>query len=393
MRDKPLVSIVIPVYNGSIYLREAIESALNQTYTNCEILVVNDGSNDDGKTEIIAKSYGNRIRYFCKENGGVASALNLGIRNMRGEYFSWLSHDDVYYPEKIQKEVELSLQSGDPTQIIHCEYEFYDQNTGCKTPTDFHRFYSMEQLTNSVFPVLQVQIHACSALVHRSNFDRVGLFNENIRTVQDIEMWFRLLRGRKSLFLPENLYMVREHNDAGSRTESVYYAETCRLYMDLIRQMNNQELDKTFGSAWSFLIRMAGFLKSYQGDISELEERLSQCEPNQSDRERIQCLKEKLGRSTLHTGLYIWGSGQYGVRLHHELTARNIQVDGFIDNNPGCVGKERDELMCYSPQVISEEAFVLVAVRNCSSIEKQLQSMKRMNYLLKQDVDQILYKD
>ena len=91
----PKVSIIIPVYNGANYVSEAIDSALAQTYKNIEIIVVNDGSSDDGATEKIAKSYGDRIRYFAKENGGVSSALNFGIRQMTGEWFSWLSHDDL----------------------------------------------------------------------------------------------------------------------------------------------------------------------------------------------------------------------------------------------------------------------------------------------------------
>ena len=73
---RPRVSIVIPAYNGSDYMKEAIDSALAQTYPDVEVLVVNDGSDDDGRTEAIALSYGDRIRYFRKGNGGVASALN-----------------------------------------------------------------------------------------------------------------------------------------------------------------------------------------------------------------------------------------------------------------------------------------------------------------------------
>ncbi len=79
----PKVSIVIPVYNGSDFLAHAIDSALSQTYNNIEILVINDGSNDDGTTERVATSYGDKIRYFSKPNGGVASALNMGISKMR----------------------------------------------------------------------------------------------------------------------------------------------------------------------------------------------------------------------------------------------------------------------------------------------------------------------
>lgn len=75
----PKVSIVIPVYNGSNYVRDAIDSALAQTYGNVEVIVVNDGSDDDGKTDEICRSYGKKIRYFKKKNGGVATALNKGI--------------------------------------------------------------------------------------------------------------------------------------------------------------------------------------------------------------------------------------------------------------------------------------------------------------------------
>ena len=88
---QPKVSIVIPAYNASNYLAEAIDSALAQTYSNTEIIVVNDGSKDDGATAAVAAKYGEKIRYVEKENGGSSSALNAGIANMTGEWFSWLT--------------------------------------------------------------------------------------------------------------------------------------------------------------------------------------------------------------------------------------------------------------------------------------------------------------
>jgi hypothetical protein len=86
--QQPKISVVIPVYNGSNYLKFSIDSALKKSYKNIEVIVVNDGSSDQGKTEFVALSYGKKIRYYIKTNGGVASALNFGIKHMKGDYFS-----------------------------------------------------------------------------------------------------------------------------------------------------------------------------------------------------------------------------------------------------------------------------------------------------------------
>ena len=106
---------------ASNFLREAIDSALAQTYDNVEVVVVNDGSTDENATEEIAKSYGDKIQYYHKVNGGVASALNLGIEKMKGSYFSWLSHDDKYEKTKIEDQVNVlkSLQSDDVIAVSY----------------------------------------------------------------------------------------------------------------------------------------------------------------------------------------------------------------------------------------------------------------------------------
>lgn len=388
------VSIIIPVYNGSNYLREAIDSALAQTYKNIEILVVNDGSKDDGATEAIALSYGEQIRYFKKENGGVASALNMGIRNMEGEYFSWLSHDDVYYSDKVEKEIEAIKASGDETTLVQCEYDFYDMGTGAKTASNYHEYYSQEQLENSVFTVLQVQIHACGALIHKSHFDRVGLFNENIRTVQDVEMWFRLYRNQKVLFIPECLYFVREHAEAGNRTEKNYYAETCKLYLDLIRQMSDEELEQVYGSAFRGVVRIAAFLRSFENASSELEERLQTCVCSSIDISSIEAVSELL--KSKQNKVYIFGAGMYGVRIAYEMKKRGLRIDGFLDNNPKLEGKEIEGFECYMPSIlenVSEEITVLIAARNYSGIEKQLTQFDNLHVVKKLDVEALLYKN
>ena len=126
-----MVSIIIPVYNGANYMREAIDSALKQTYDNIEVIVINDGSEDEGETEKIAFSYGDKIRYYSKSNGGVATALNLGIEKMKGDYFSWLSHDDMYMPEKISNEIEQLQTLPDRTIIVAEGCQIIDANRTC----------------------------------------------------------------------------------------------------------------------------------------------------------------------------------------------------------------------------------------------------------------------
>lgn len=390
--NQPKVSIIIPVYNGSNYIKEAIDSALAQTYANCEVLVINDGSCDEGKTEAIALSYGDRIRYFAKENGGVASALNIGIHQMEGEYFSWLSHDDVYYPNKIEREMEAIQESNDPTKLVQCEYDFYDEATGTYTPTDFSKTYSIDQLTNSVFSVLQLQIHACCALIHRSHFERVGLFDENLKTVQDIEMWFRLFRNQKSLFVPERLYKVREHAEAGNHTIPSYQAETCQLYKNLIRQMDGEEIVAIWGSTFRFYARMNGFLKSYGLDDKELEQCILLSGKNKFDLQNEKALKDRLKAKCI----YIFGAGQYGIRIQYELSQRGIDIKGFLDNNPANEGKKIQGLPCYLPEKELRnhcDAMVIVAVRNCGTILMQLEEIHVEDVLLKQEIESILFKE
>ena len=335
-KDMPLVSIIIPVYNGSNYLKDAIESALNQTYERCEIIVINDGSKDDGATEQIAKSYGNKIRYYEKENGGVASALNLGIREMKGEYFSWLSHDDIYYPDKVKKEVEAILASGDITNLVQAEYEFYHMGSKTYTPTDFHKYYDVKEITNSIFSVMQLQFHACSALIHKSHFERVGTFDESLRAIQDIDMWFRIFRGQKSLFLPEVLHIVREHGEAGSSTMDGFNEEQGRIYLKLVKSMDYQEMIDVFGSVPVFLCRIAAHIKSYYRttEFKQMQEMLRNIPKD--DLEEVSLQKFHSYICKLSGGekkeIAIFGAGQYGIRIKYELESRLIKPKYFIDN-------------------------------------------------------------
>lgn len=209
-KDNPLVSIVIPVYNGENYVNEAIDSAINQTYKNIEIIVVDDGSKD--KTEEICKSYGDKIRYFKKENGGVASALNFGIKKMKGEYFSWLSHDDLYKKNKIETEINILNKLQNKETIIFSNFELIDKFGKKFSQTNYTSFYSKEELCKNIFPVIKGIVNGDTILINKKCFENVGIFREDLHCTQDYDLWFKLFDYYPSYLVEECLVQYRIHD-------------------------------------------------------------------------------------------------------------------------------------------------------------------------------------
>jgi glycosyltransferase involved in cell wall biosynthesis len=218
----PRISVVIPVYNGANYLATAIDSALAQSYGNVEVLIVDDGSTDNGATESVARSYGDRVRYHRKPNGGVSSALNAGIALMEGEYFSWLSHDDRYLPEKLERQVGF-IAAHPEVEVLATGLEVID-NDG-KVTYD----YSCEEVhvIRNGRAVMDHWVYGCSLLIHKNVFARVGGFNEHNRTVQDLEMWLKIVHeGTPITMMPDILCQWRHHEQSDSyKQRSAHFRE------------------------------------------------------------------------------------------------------------------------------------------------------------------------
>lgn len=231
----PLVSIIIPAYNASNYLAQAIDSALAQTYPNVEIIVVNDGSKDDGATERVSLSYGDKIRYFCKENGGSSSALNMGIANMTGQWFSWLSHDDLYVPEKLAKQIDYmrSMRISENELSKHIFFsasELIDADgktiRSCRIENERKLADKLNSFPHNGFLIAEptaYSFHGCSCLVHRDAFADIGCFDEKLRLLNDLDLWFRFYAANyKVHFIPEPLVKGRVH--AGQVSKSIGYS-------------------------------------------------------------------------------------------------------------------------------------------------------------------------
>lgn len=249
----PKVSIVIPVYNGANYMREAIDSALNQTYKNIEVIVVNDGSTDNGETDRVAKSYGQKIRYYSKSNGGVATALNLGIEKMTGEYFSWLSHDDKYKPEKVQRQIEELEKLDDKKTLLFGGYQNFSDEHGVFETMDFFRKFKKEELEKPLFPVFHMALNGCTLLIHKSHFERVGMFDPALPTTQDYDLWFRMFRYQHARCMPGCYVLSRAHPDQGSKLLIPVHTKECEaLWLKCFNAITEEEMIELSGNRYSF---------------------------------------------------------------------------------------------------------------------------------------------
>ena len=234
-----LVSIVIPVFNGANYLAQAIDSALAQTYPNCEVIVVNDGSEDGGQTEHIAHGYGSRIRYFSQANGGVATALNHGLSVMQGRFFSWLSHDDLYDPQKIKRQLACMAQAPGEDLIVYSDYRIFSDD-GREADIQLQET-SAEGFRWRL--ALYSNINGCTLLIPAHLLRAAGGFDPTLRTTQDYELWFRLAKDHRFVHLPMVLVASRSHQQQGIFTQSTRALRECQaLHAKFAKELREVDL-------------------------------------------------------------------------------------------------------------------------------------------------------
>lgn len=256
IEERPKVSIVIPVYNGEKYVRYAIDSALAQTYDNIEIIVVNDGSTD--KTDEIVKSYGNKVRYIKKKNGGVSSALNMAIEKMKGEYFSWLSHDDTYEPTKIEDEIDYLRENKylGKKVIVFSDYNLI--NTKGKIIGESRKDHE-EIVKKPEYILLKGHINGLSLLIPKQAFDDYGGFDMELKCVQDYEKWWQMMKTYKFVHIEKILVSTRWHKNQVTNTSPLVLAEGNAFYRKLIDAVSKKRKEELEGSEYNFYRELERF--------------------------------------------------------------------------------------------------------------------------------------
>lgn len=167
-----------------------MESALNQTYQHIEIIAVDDGSIDNSLK--ILERYSDRIKIISKKNGGTASALNTGIQAMEGQWFKWLSADDLLYPSAVEELVSVAekLENKENT-IFYSNYEIIDSNGNTVEHFIEPNYNDLDQFEFNTILLDHYIGNGTTSLIHKSALDRYGLFDETIGFQEDYELWMR----------------------------------------------------------------------------------------------------------------------------------------------------------------------------------------------------------
>lgn len=230
--SKPKVSIVIPFYNCP-YIGRAIESALNQTYPNCQIIVI-----DDGSTMYLDRitPYRTNIQYVRKENGGTATALNLGIRIAKGNYFTWLSSDDLYLPGKVEK--QLNFMNAHKADICYGNYSLIDEQANVLTKsvgvgiTD--RWQFLRTMRSGCI------INGCTVMAKTKIIKDAGMFDETLPYTHDYDLWLRLLPNYPFHYFEEPLVHYRIHDNMGSQK----YKQAIRNEIQTVKRKHRDTISR-----------------------------------------------------------------------------------------------------------------------------------------------------
>jgi teichuronic acid biosynthesis glycosyltransferase TuaG len=223
------VSVIIPVYNNSKYIKECIDSVINQTYKNLEILIINDGSTDDSLN--IIKSYNDKriIIINFKKNKGAAVARNEGIKKSTGRFITFIDADDYWNINKIEKQVEFIKRN--KYQFIYSNYIYVKGNKTHIAKTPKSLTYNQVLKNTAIF--------TSTVMFDMNYFNKKDIYMEDIRMGQDAATWFRILRTKNitaygmneelSYYRVGNLSLSHNKFKAARRTWNLYKRENIIL--------------------------------------------------------------------------------------------------------------------------------------------------------------------
>jgi glycosyltransferase involved in cell wall biosynthesis len=233
----PRISVCIPAYNHAKYIAACIESVLNQSISDFEILVTDDGSTD-GTVDVVKSFFDPRIRLFrLARNQGPSVAANNNFREARGEFICPLASDDLFHPEKLER--QLAFLASNPDVGVAFSYMRYVDEEGFEIPDHFgYKWFEVENCSREVwlrrFFSTGNNLSAPTAMIRKSVLDKVGLADPRLLQTQDLDLWIRICLQFEVHVIPERLIDYRIRNNEQNTSTNTPFKQA-QVYWELVK--------------------------------------------------------------------------------------------------------------------------------------------------------------
>jgi glycosyltransferase involved in cell wall biosynthesis len=234
--SSPLVSVIIPTYNRSTFVRQAVDSVLKQTFSDFELIVIDDGSTDTTRENLL--EYQGRIRYHYQPNQGVSKARNQGLGLAGGRWIAFLDSDDLWLPGKLEAQVDFF--SRNPLASVCQTEELWIRNGRRVNPGKKHQKFSGDIFAPSLRLCL---VSPSAVMIKKEVFEQVGCFDEALPACEDYDLWLRI-SVRFPVYLLDRPLIIKRGGHADQLSRTVPALDRYRIQA-LVKLLNSGGLTET----------------------------------------------------------------------------------------------------------------------------------------------------
>ncbi|MEH2292160.1 glycosyltransferase family 2 protein [Nostoc sp.] len=258
----PKVSVIIPAYNAMSFLPQALESVLNQTFQDFEVIIIDDGSSDNIATWAAESTHPN-IKLISQTNQGQSAARNTGIRLSQGEYIAFLDADDLWEPTKLEKQISAFMDNPELGLVDTWVFLVDEQDNILSQPKIYYDEGNLWQ------QMLELNLVMCgsSPMVRRQCFETVGYFNQIIKGPEDWHMWTRIAAHYPFKIICEPLVHYRQHPNSTSRNLELMVSNIIKAIEDLFESVPLQlqwKKRRAYGRAYLYIASVAEKSNNYR---------------------------------------------------------------------------------------------------------------------------------
>jgi glycosyltransferase involved in cell wall biosynthesis len=211
----PTVSVIIPAYKVAPFIRETLDSVFAQSFTDYEVIVINDESPDTPELEEVLQDYGDKVVYLKQSNQGAGAARNYGLRVARGEYVAFLDGDDIWLPEFLTEQMRL-IQSDQGYDMVYADSTNFGEDWAPDAGTNMALNPSHGEVTFRKLLCGECNVFTSTVVARREPIMRIGCFDERFRNSQDFDLWLRLAKDAKARITYQRKVLGRRRIYRGS---------------------------------------------------------------------------------------------------------------------------------------------------------------------------------